>query len=84
MKYINHSFFELGATLYQLPDHTIVFIYPSEDSLNGWMAWYTGIELKEKEIYAFLDECAECKHSTLGSGFNDTWAKIMEQLNDFM
>ncbi len=84
MKYIDHSFFELGATMYRLPDYTIVFIYPSEDSLNNWMAWYTGIELKDKEIYAFLDECKDGTHSTLGTGFVDTWQEIMAQLNDFM
>lgn len=84
MKQITHSFFPLGATLYKLPDYTLVFIHPSEDSLNAWMAWYTGIELKDKEINAFLDECAEGQHSTLGSGFNDTWQEIMAQLNDFM
>ena len=81
---IKHSFFPLGACMYRLKDNTVAFIYPSEDSLQNWMAWYTGIEPKDKEINAFLDECANDEHSNLGSGFCDTWIKIMEQLNDFL
>lgn len=84
MKQIKHSFFPLGATVYVLPDKSVAFIYPSEDSLSGFNAWYTGLpEMNEQELNKFLDECAEGEHDTLGSGFCDTWANVMEQLQDF-
>jgi hypothetical protein len=73
---IEHPFFELGATAYRLPDKTMVFIYPSEDSLDSFMAWYTGMEITD--INSFLDECRGDKHSALGSGFCDTWAEHYE------
>jgi hypothetical protein len=81
MKYISHPFFPLGATLYRLSDNTSVFIYPSEDSLNGFMAWYTGDSITD--VDKFLNECEEGQHSALGSGFCDTWGEIMKQLTDF-
>ncbi len=83
MMQITHSFFPLGATMYRLPDNTVAFIYPSENSLESFMAWYTGDDMKDKEIHAFLDECVEGDHETLGSGFCDTWQNIMAQLQDF-
>lgn len=82
MKYVSHSFFPLGATAYRLKDNTVVFVYPSENSLDAFMAWYTGDDISD--IDKFLNECAEGLHDTLGSGFCDTWQNIMQQLQDFM
>lgn len=83
MQVITHKFFPLGATMHRLPDNTIAFVYPSEDSLQSWMSWYTGLFIKDKEISSFLDECSEGEHSSLGSGFCDSWMGIMNQLKDF-
>ena len=81
---ITHPFFLLGATMHRLPDSTVAFIYPSEDSLQSWMSWYIGMNLKDEQINVFLDECAAGEHSTLGSGFSDSWINAMKQLQDFL
>lgn len=80
---ITHKFFPLGATMHRLKDNTVAFIYPNEDSLQLWCSWYTGDDMKDKEINIFLDECCTGEHSTLGSGWADTWINIMLQLEDF-
>ncbi len=80
---IEHEFYPLGATAHRLPDDTICFISPSDDDINHFNAWYTGMNLKDKEILPFLGECYQGEYTTLGSGFYDTWIEIMKQLNDF-
>jgi hypothetical protein len=77
---ITHTFFPEGAIAFQLSDKTTVFIYPGD---NGtFQAWYTGMEIDK--MSAFLSECADGMHDSLGSGFCDTWAEIIKQLKDFV
>ena len=83
MTTIEHPFFPFGATMHRLPDNTIAFIYPAGDEENNFMSWYTGLDMKDKEVMPFLTECQDGEHSTLGSGWCMPWIEIMKQLKDF-
>lgn len=82
-QFISHPFFPQGAVLYNLKN-TMVFVYVNEDhNPDGKMlAWYTGAELCEGKLNSFLDECADGKHDTLGSGQAGTFAEVMKDLNE--
>ena len=84
MKYsvtiINHPFYPEGALMFDVSGE-MVFLYQSKGgSADGdFMVWFSTFPVTDN-INGFIDECAQGKYDTCGTGIAGSFTEMLEAI----